>query len=101
LLASPCRNQIVAAHAVLGLETAMTAMTGSTADLRRNSRVIFGVTPRFWPEDPELIARCIVDAVGLIAPWETARSVEKGTRRTAPRALFLKGTFGFEMHLMV
>src|ERR1700704_5478291 len=25
-------------------------MTGSTADLRRSSRLIFGVTPRFWPE---------------------------------------------------
>src|SRR6266571_4603475 len=25
-------------------------MTGSTADLRCNSRLIFGVTPRFWPE---------------------------------------------------
>jgi hypothetical protein len=31
----------------------------------------------------------------------TGRSVEKATGRAAPRALFLKGTFGFEMHLMV
>src|SRR6266849_1762346 len=29
------------------------------------------------------------------------RSVEKATGRAAPRALFLKSTFGFEMHLMV
>jgi hypothetical protein len=25
-------------------------MTGSTADLRRNWCLIWGVTPRFWPE---------------------------------------------------
>jgi hypothetical protein len=25
-------------------------MTGSTADLRRSSRLILGVTPRFWLE---------------------------------------------------
>src|SRR5258708_4323188 len=31
----------------------------------------------------------------------TGRSVEKATGQAAPRALFLKGTFGFEMHLMV
>ena len=31
----------------------------------------------------------------------TGRSVETATGRGAPRALFLKGTFGFEMHLMV
>jgi hypothetical protein len=31
----------------------------------------------------------------------TGRSVEKAAGRAAPRALFLKGTFGFEMHLMV
>ncbi len=37
-------------------------MTGSTAALRRNSRLIFGVTPRFWPEMKTLnfsrAARC-------------------------------------------
>jgi hypothetical protein len=31
----------------------------------------------------------------------TRRSVEKATGRAAPRALFLKDTFGFEMYLMV
>src|ERR1700677_435085 len=43
-------------------------MTGSTAERRRNSRLICGVTPRFWPEkDPELVVgRRIVAAVSLV-----------------------------------
>src|ERR1700730_2185535 len=31
----------------------------------------------------------------------TGRSAEKATGPAAPGALFLKGTFGFEMHLMI
>src|SRR3982074_2734326 len=45
-------------------------MTGSTADLRRNSRLILGVTPRFWPErkTPELvIRRRVVATVSLVS----------------------------------
>lgn len=43
-------------------------MTGSTADLRRNWRLIRGVTPRFWPEmKPELvIGRRVAAAVSLV-----------------------------------
>src|SRR6266478_360430 len=44
-------------------------ITGSTADLRRNWRLIRGVTPRFWPEmkTPELIIRRrVVAAVSLV-----------------------------------
>jgi len=44
---APTVREIVAAHAVLGFEM---ADHGSTADLRRSSRLILGVTPRFWPE---------------------------------------------------
>lgn len=39
--------EIIAVHAVLGLEL---ADTGSTAALRRSSRLILGVTSRFWPK---------------------------------------------------
>jgi hypothetical protein len=43
-------------------------MTSSTADLRRNWRLIWGVTPRFWPEmKPELvIGRRVAAAVSLV-----------------------------------
>ena len=44
-------------------------MTGSTAERRRSSRLICGVTRRFWPEseDPELvIGRRIVAAIALV-----------------------------------
>ncbi len=44
---APAIPEIVTAHAMLDFEM---AMTGSTADLRRNWRLIWGVTPRFWPE---------------------------------------------------
>ncbi|MGY4333571.1 hypothetical protein ACVWWG_007988 [Bradyrhizobium sp. LB7.2] len=39
--------EIIAAHAVLGLEMADDGFDGG---LRRSSRLMLGVTPRFWPE---------------------------------------------------
>jgi hypothetical protein len=44
---APAIPEIVTAHAMLDFEM---AKTGSTVDLRRNWRLIWGVTPRFWPE---------------------------------------------------
>jgi hypothetical protein len=57
--------EIIAAHAVLGLEM---ADDGSTADLRRNSRLICGVPPRVCPREiPKLvIGRRVVAAISLV-----------------------------------
>src|SRR5882757_7133559 len=47
------------------------SITGSTADLRRSSRLIFGVNPRFWPEILDCLA-CHSAAAGS-GPYRSPR----------------------------
>jgi hypothetical protein len=95
-VASPRRCQSVPAHSMFGFEVA-----GSTAERRRNSRLILGATPRFWPEKKTRVIRQhrVVDQLDIDAVGHGWRDAGREFNQLAGRGFRVGvGAFGRELH---